>query len=379
MALELPLTQHDRVAALVKASLDAQTRADALRATLEWFPSVLPHVVEPIIEAWAKLPAEPMVGDAVFELMRSPRLTKALRKALAEALVVHHHRRLAPAVARWIASNGLVGWPTTLKRFGSVSFLLQPGADQPVAPPRETKSDESEEAFIERIVANPEDDDVRHVFADWLSERGRVQGEFISLQLKAAKTKLSAPEKAREKELLVAHRAALMGPFAAYVQSTGLRFSRGFISAMRPKHVPHHPLTRLVEHLNALVWQPRDPEPVAFDSLRVVERLTKRNLLKVTTLAPRLIDLELDGFDPFDGWERDLAAVQRSVATLRLTRFLNLPEALRQLAKSRLLESCSTLHLPGVGAPPPTVVDLVPPHIGVVVVDDGAETYRLRG
>ena len=378
MALELPLKQADRVSALIRASLDSQTRAEAIRATLAWFPSVQPHVLGAIVEAWASLPHEPMVGDAVFELMRAPRLSESLRRALFSALEVHHHQGLAPQVATWIARNGIAGWPVGLKRFGSVSSLLQPGAETPIAPPRNTVPDKSEAEFIDAIVSNPEDDSVRHVFADWLSERGRVQGEFISLQLKAATTKLSAVEKAREKELLVAHLAELMGPFAGHVQSTGLRFSRGFVSAMRPKHVPHHPLTRLVERLNGLVWLPRDPAPIAFDSLEVVERLPKRNLRVVTALAPRLTDLELDGYDPYLAWEQDLAAVQRSVATLRLTRFLNLPETLSQLAKSRLIETCSTIHITAFNAPP-DVVDLIPPSITNVVVERDGETYRLRG
>lgn len=376
MALELPLNQADRVLALANASLDAVTRAEAIRATLAWFPSVQPHVLCPIVEAWASLPHEPMLGDAVFELMRAPGLSESLRKALFSALEVHHHERIAPEVARWIASNGIDGWPAALKRFGGVSELLRPGAS--AAQPRKPVPDKSEDEFIDAIVSNPQDDSLRHVFADWLTERGRVQGEFISLQLKAATTKLSAAEKAREKELLVAHRAELMGPFARHVQTTGLRFSRGFISAMRPKHVPQHPLTRLVERLDALVWLPRDPAPIAFDSLEVVERLPRRNLRVVTTLAPRLRDLELDGYDPYQAWEQDLAAVQRSVTTLRLTRFLNLPEVLRQLAKSRLIETCSTIHITAFNGLP-DVVDLIPPSVTTIVVERDGETYRLRG
>ncbi|MBM4781981.1 MAG: TIGR02996 domain-containing protein [Archangiaceae bacterium] len=378
MALDLPLKQTERVAALARASLDPQTRSEAIRETLAWFPSVQPHVLCPVVEAWAKLPSEPMVGDAVFELMRVPQLSASLRKVLFAALEVHHHPRLGAELARWIAKHGVEGWPSGLKRFGGVSHLLHPNADRPAVRAREPAPDKSEDEFIDAIVSNPDDDSVRHVFADWLSERGRVQGEFISLQLKAATTKLSATEKAREKQLLVAHLAELLGPFAGHAQSSGLRFSRGFVSAMRPKHVPHHPLTRLIKKLNALVWLPRDPTPVAFDSLEVVERLPKRSLLVVTTLAPRLKDLELDGYDPSQAWEQDLASVKRSVATLRLTRFLNLREALGQLAKSRLMEACSTLHLADFNEQP-DVVELIPSSVTTVIAEHDGETHHLRG
>src|SRR5262245_33612921 len=43
-------------------------------------------------------------------------------------------------------------------------------------------------AFINAIIANPDDNDLRLVYADWLEERGDPRGEFLRLEAAAARS-----------------------------------------------------------------------------------------------------------------------------------------------------------------------------------------------
>jgi uncharacterized protein (TIGR02996 family) len=47
----------------------------------------------------------------------------------------------------------------------------------------------NEKAFLEAVLANPDDDAPRLIFADWLEERGQAaRAEFIRLQIRLAQT-----------------------------------------------------------------------------------------------------------------------------------------------------------------------------------------------
>ncbi len=73
----------------------------------------------------------------------------------------------------------------------------------PVTTPVKKKpgKDQSDEALLSLIYASPDDDQPRLVFADALSERGDVRGEFISLQLARAQGRATVEQFAREEEL----------------------------------------------------------------------------------------------------------------------------------------------------------------------------------
>src|SRR4051794_40504879 len=93
-----------------------------------------------------------------------------------------------------------------------------------------------EEAFLQEIAANPEDDTPRLIFADWLEERGDSQAEFIRAQCAAARSMAggSCPPglQHREQELLRERRAASL----AVLQTLGvrdIRFSRGFVDKIQ--------------------------------------------------------------------------------------------------------------------------------------------------
>jgi uncharacterized protein (TIGR02996 family) len=85
----------------------------------------------------------------------------------------------------------------------------------------------SEADFLAAIWGAPDDDTPRAVYADWLTERGDVRGELITLQLTPSPTPAA---KKRIWTLLKKHGKAWAGPFDRFVTKEGRHFTRGFLS-----------------------------------------------------------------------------------------------------------------------------------------------------
>jgi uncharacterized protein (TIGR02996 family) len=103
-------------------------------------------------------------------------------------------------------------------------------------------------ALLAEILANPDDDAPRLVYADWLTQREDPRGEFITIQCELARTRDAAPASLREREaaLLKKHKKAWVGEFAGtrieygfkgggdYVKGTPTKwyFARGFVDGV---------------------------------------------------------------------------------------------------------------------------------------------------
>ncbi len=87
-----------------------------------------------------------------------------------------------------------------------------------------------EAALLEAIWKAPNDDTVRQVYADFLSERGKPHGEFITLQLADANGQLDAAGRKQMKALQKAHAREFLGPLQPAITLTNLRFERGFVA-----------------------------------------------------------------------------------------------------------------------------------------------------
>src|SRR5262245_13568791 len=90
-----------------------------------------------------------------------------------------------------------------------------------------------ERAFLDAILADPDADAPRLVFADWLQENGRPErAEFIRLQIELANLDVTEPRyfrlRRREQELLNAHRAEWLRPFGDG-DAILFTFRRGFV------------------------------------------------------------------------------------------------------------------------------------------------------
>lgn len=101
------------------------------------------------------------------------------------------------------------------------------GATQSRAKAKGASNQQTDDAFLAAIYAAPDDDAPRLVFADALTERGDVRGEFISLQLTRAKGNATPDGLKRERELCrdTKHKAQWALPLSQGAEAT---FARGF-------------------------------------------------------------------------------------------------------------------------------------------------------
>lgn len=111
-----------------------------------------------------------------------------------------------------------------------------------------TAGSRSDAEFLAAIHAAPDDDDLRRVFADVLSERGDVRGELVASQLAPGESPARA---AREKAWIEAHGAAWAGPLDAWLEQKGRVFERGFLGKGRLRPIGAR---RLPEVLAAPEW-----------------------------------------------------------------------------------------------------------------------------
>ena len=92
-----------------------------------------------------------------------------------------------------------------------------------------------DQAFLDAIIAAPEDDAPRLVYADWLDEHGDSdRAEFIRVQCDLARRPKYDPGRppleARERELLKRHEARWTKPLTDFGRD--LRFRRGFVDGI---------------------------------------------------------------------------------------------------------------------------------------------------
>ena len=96
-----------------------------------------------------------------------------------------------------------------------------------------------ERAFLDAIIARPDDDTVRLVYADWLAEHGDPdRGEFIRAQIELVNTppdcdavnRRRAVLFGRQAELLKKHKKAWLAPFVPFARESS--FERGFVQAL---------------------------------------------------------------------------------------------------------------------------------------------------
>lgn len=96
-----------------------------------------------------------------------------------------------------------------------------------------------EKDFLRLVAEEPDDDEPRQVYADWLLEKGDPRGELIALQLREARQRLTLEEQKRVHELLRRHIEDWLGdlywtiandpPERQLLNGQGPIFRRGFL------------------------------------------------------------------------------------------------------------------------------------------------------
>jgi uncharacterized protein (TIGR02996 family) len=148
-----------------------------------------------------------------------------------------------------------------------------------------------EQALIDAVVANLDDDSPRFVYADWMTSKGDPRGEFITLQCRGAvdeeaKRKL----KVAENKMLKAHASAWGKPLldvlppksSSFLEQRAVTFGRGFLDGLE----------------------------AAWSALRVLD--------KIFAVAPALTSLDVAGDASTD--DSDLPALLSSPLLSRLRR-----------------------------------------------------------
>jgi uncharacterized protein (TIGR02996 family) len=107
--------------------------------------------------------------------------------------------------------------------------------------PRDKPPTDLREALLQAVLAEPEEEAPRLIYADWLEEQGRPEdadrAEFIRVQIELAHaTEQTARTKQllkREKELWNAHKAQWLAHLPPHLRNKrGLRFHRGFLEEL---------------------------------------------------------------------------------------------------------------------------------------------------
>jgi uncharacterized protein (TIGR02996 family) len=186
------------------------------------------------------------------------------------------------------------------------------------------------DAFLEDIVAHPEDDAPRLVYADWLEDQddpaGRARADFIRVQYALAALPAGdlrrVPLEQRQRDLLLAYE----GEWAAGLRDLGVaswEFRRGFVERIRIHQLP------LVQNANLI---------------------RARHPVRELCLVPS------DGFQNYYGVEQSLPAVP-SLPLLEQLCLLDISEfddraKVVPLLRSPLLGRLEVLHLGGTALGP---------------------------
>jgi uncharacterized protein (TIGR02996 family) len=144
--------------------------------------------------------------------------------------------------------------------------------------------------FLDDIIANPEDDAPRLVFADWLSDQGQEdRAEFIRVQVAIANGSATAEMKEREAELLKEHAGAWAEPVIPFAEE--VLFRRGFLEGIATENGSglHEQLPELCR-LFPLRLLRLDPGPT--DLLATLTSLVADGALSLEALD---VSLEADG------------------------------------------------------------------------------------
>ncbi len=98
--------------------------------------------------------------------------------------------------------------------------------------PNQSPPMSDEDALLAAIIANPDEDTTRLVYADWLQENGQAErAEFIRLQI--ANVGRPVVERSREGELLKQHQKRWGKPFRTLFPGGLFTYQRGFVTTVR--------------------------------------------------------------------------------------------------------------------------------------------------
>lgn len=259
-------TQKDTIKNLT-AVLAAKDNAADLGAALRAFPTGKLTDGRAQLDQLLERPRDPRIATRVFDLLadppyRTPKAHAWWQRALALLIKMGDPRSAARAQTAIDHMYSSFAQPMASWIKGSFE-LNQPRFDIPV-PPIDAADRAALTALIARtqvdlrahqdleaaVLEEPDDLDLRLVFADACLVINDPRGEAIMLQHKASTQNLTRPERARLKQLIAAYQTEWLGDMARVLLSSSVRWELGFLSSatLSPKHV---------DHIRPLVGDPR--------------------------------------------------------------------------------------------------------------------------
>jgi uncharacterized protein (TIGR02996 family) len=294
----------------------------------------------PVLEALRAIPADPRIAMALARIVEETPYDSFQTYKLYAPLVRHlaklADRRTLPILERDLARTKSRGWREDVQPL-LVEAVAKIAATPDVAPSaiaaveaffadaasHERAKAKGEADFLAAIYADPDDDTLRMVFADWLQERGDPRGELIALQLAAA----TPASQKKAASLVKQHGVAWAGRLHRFLAKEGRVFERGFLARGtltlegRPKELP--PGLDLPEwatvHTLTFDWDVnRDRHAAAILALPSMQHLRGigAGLESVVTALPerpRLEELEIELFPMRDETD-ELLAERRRIA-----------------------------------------------------------------
>jgi len=182
-------------------------------------------------------PPDPRIFAALTE--RTPRRS-VVGPSFDPALIRHadpHASRTgrSPALLREMERLSEVRIDVPAEATGSLGSATQEAVEGPrkrvwydYRPPRPHAQLES---LWREVVAHPDDDGPRHVFADLLADLDPDLARFVQLQLAAGERPLSRSEGTKMRRTIRNRLGDLLGPLSGAVLAKGVEFSRGFLHA----------------------------------------------------------------------------------------------------------------------------------------------------
>jgi uncharacterized protein (TIGR02996 family) len=247
-----------------------KTRAPSLAALVDRLaaraPGAAPEIVtydfaasklsdaEDVVAVSARLKPDPRVAAKLTAMLLAPPFTslgsRGLWTPLLEALGDRHADprtidALAPVAGEYTRVFGATKMGEQMqrgvrklldelrKRFVDVTHDDEATAllkTMPADPPKPAGKPTNGDDLLAAIYANPDDDQSRLVYADWLLERGDPRGEFIALQVRRHRGEaVSEEDEKREAQLVKKHMKDWLGPIYGVTRKDNNVFARGFL------------------------------------------------------------------------------------------------------------------------------------------------------
>ncbi len=163
----------------------------------------------------------------------------------------------------------------------------------------------NDDAFIDAVLAAPDDDEPRRAYAAHLHARGDPRGEFIDVQLARAKDPNDDALWKREKKILEAHQDAWLAPFGGRIIGV---WRRGFPACFVGSGAKFLEARPIIARL-------------PLESLTLVADL--KSTVEQVALSPELArfsEIELSAGEPYNKWELGDEAFETFVRSPHLRR-----------------------------------------------------------